>query len=98
MINIKQHLKVSFILKCLKLLIVFFLIEVWLFAIALILILFLRVFNKYFNIRFGKWRIDVIGNSIHNLDCYIGEKKLFNINSRDYFLLREIVATLFCFN
>ena len=33
--------------------------------------------------------MDVIGNSIHNLDCYIGEKKLFKKNFNDYFFVGE---------
>ena len=87
MINLKKYLKISLVYNYLKLIILFLILEIWLYFLASIFILFLRKFKKYFNIRFGKCRVDVIGNSIHNLDCYIGEKKISKKNSKDYFFV-----------
>ena len=91
MINLKKYLKISLVYNYLKLIILFLILEIWLYFLASIFILFLRKFKKYFNIRFGKCRVDVIGNSIHNLDCYIGEKKISKKNSKDYFFVHGTV-------
>ena len=73
--------------KYLKISIIFIILEIWCYFIALTIIIFLRLFNNYFNFRFGRCRIDVIGNSFFNLDCYIGENKITEKNYKDYFFI-----------
>ena len=75
----------TLLLKYFKFSLIFLIRDIWLYVLTFPILILIKVFNKFLKIRFGKCRIDVIGNSFFNLDSYLGEVKLSKKKYNDFF-------------
>ena len=75
----------TLLLKYFKFSLIFLIRDIWLYVLTFPILILIKVFNKFLKIRFGKCRIDVIGNSFFNLDSYLGELKLSKKRYNDFF-------------